>query len=132
MINDARCTREIKARFTMEKAAFNEKKTSFTSILDLSLTKKLVKCYIWSIALYGAENGRFENRSDITGKFRWCSRRKERFSPSFSCTTETWTDRVRNEEVLHIESGGEGRDILQTIKKERPTGLVTSCLGTAF
>jgi hypothetical protein len=31
----------------------------FTSILDLELRKKLVKCYIWSIALYGAETGRF-------------------------------------------------------------------------
>ena len=25
------------------------------SILDLELRKKLVKCYVWSIALYGAE-----------------------------------------------------------------------------
>jgi hypothetical protein len=39
----------------MAKAAFNKKKTLFTSKLDLSLRKKLVKCYIWSIALYGAE-----------------------------------------------------------------------------
>jgi hypothetical protein len=27
-----------------------------TSKLDLNLRKKLVKCYIWSIALYGAES----------------------------------------------------------------------------
>jgi len=27
----------------------------FTSTLDLGLRKKLVKCYVWSIALYGAE-----------------------------------------------------------------------------
>jgi len=27
----------------------------FTSTLDLELRKKLVKCYVWSIALYGAE-----------------------------------------------------------------------------
>jgi hypothetical protein len=53
--NDARCTREIKARIAMAKAAFNRKKTLFASKLDLQLKKKLVKCYIWSIALYGAE-----------------------------------------------------------------------------
>jgi hypothetical protein len=47
--NDARCTREIKSRIAMAKAAFN-KKTLFTSRLDLNLRKKLVKCYIWSIA----------------------------------------------------------------------------------
>jgi hypothetical protein len=38
----------------MAKAAFN-KKTIFTSTLDLEFKKKLVNCYIWSIALYGAE-----------------------------------------------------------------------------
>jgi hypothetical protein len=27
----------------------------FTSSLDLELRKKLMKCYVWSIALYGAE-----------------------------------------------------------------------------
>jgi hypothetical protein len=41
----------------MAKAAFNKKRTLFTSTLDLELRKKLVKCYIWSIALlvYGVE-----------------------------------------------------------------------------
>jgi hypothetical protein len=39
----------------MAKAAFNKKKTLFTSKLDLNLRKNLIKCYIWSIALYGAE-----------------------------------------------------------------------------
>ena len=39
----------------MAKVAFNKKKTLFTSKLDLYLRKKLVKCYIWSMALYGAE-----------------------------------------------------------------------------
>jgi hypothetical protein len=53
--NDARCTREIKSRIAMAKAAFNIKKTLFTSKLDLKLRMKLVKCYIWSTALYGAE-----------------------------------------------------------------------------
>jgi hypothetical protein len=52
--NDARCTCENKSRSAMAKAAFT-KKTLFTSKLDLNLRKKLVKSYIWSIALYGAE-----------------------------------------------------------------------------
>jgi hypothetical protein len=39
----------------MTKAAFDRKKTLFTSNLDLNLRNKLVKCYIWSIVLYGAE-----------------------------------------------------------------------------
>jgi hypothetical protein len=44
--DDARCTREIKARIAMAKAAFNRKKTPFTNKLDLELRKKLLKCYI--------------------------------------------------------------------------------------
>ena len=50
---DGRCVREIKSRIAMAKAAFSKKKTLFTSKLDLNLRKKLVKCYIWSMALYG-------------------------------------------------------------------------------
>jgi hypothetical protein len=53
--NDARCTREIKARIAIAKAAFNRKNTLFTSKLNLEQRKKLVKCYISRIALYGAE-----------------------------------------------------------------------------
>jgi len=55
LTNDGRCTREIKSRIAMAKAAFSKKKTLFTSKLDLNLRKKLIKCYIWSVALYGAE-----------------------------------------------------------------------------
>ena len=41
--------------FAMAKAAFNKKKNLFTSKLDLNLRKKLLKCYVWSMALCGAE-----------------------------------------------------------------------------
>jgi hypothetical protein len=55
LTNDGRRTCEIKCSIAMAKAAFNKKRTLFTSTLDLELRKKLVKCYVWSIALYGAE-----------------------------------------------------------------------------
>jgi hypothetical protein len=55
LTNDGRCTCKIKCRIAMAKAAFSEKRALFTSTLDLELRKKLVKCHIWSIALYGAE-----------------------------------------------------------------------------
>jgi hypothetical protein len=44
--NDAIFTREIKPRIAMATAAFNTKKSPFTSKLDFDLRKKLVKCYI--------------------------------------------------------------------------------------
>jgi hypothetical protein len=54
----------------MAKAAFKEKRALFTGTLDLELRKKLVKCYIWSIALYGAETGTVGgSRSERAGKF---------------------------------------------------------------
>jgi hypothetical protein len=55
LTDDGRCTCKIKSRITMVKAAFN--KNLFTSKLDLNLRKKLVKCCIWSMALYGAGEG---------------------------------------------------------------------------
>jgi hypothetical protein len=54
LTDDGRCTCEIKFRIAMATATFN-KKNLFTSKLDLNLRKKLVKCYIWSMVLYGAE-----------------------------------------------------------------------------
>ena len=56
LTNDARCACVIKCRIAMAKAAFNKNRALFTSRLDLELRKRLVKCYIWSIAFYGAEN----------------------------------------------------------------------------
>jgi hypothetical protein len=53
LMDDGSCTCEIKSRIAMAKAAFNKKQNLFTSKLDLNLRKKLVKCYIWSMALYG-------------------------------------------------------------------------------
>jgi hypothetical protein len=44
--HDPRCTSEMKPMTAMAKAAFNKKRTVFTSALDLELRKKLVKCYI--------------------------------------------------------------------------------------
>ena len=51
--SDAGCTKEI--RISMGKAAFNKKNVLLNSKLNLELKKKLVKCYVWSIVLYGAE-----------------------------------------------------------------------------
>jgi hypothetical protein len=48
-------TREIKSSISVAKAAINRKKTLFTSNTNVNLRKKLVTCYIWSIALYDSE-----------------------------------------------------------------------------
>ena len=57
----------------MAKATFN-KKTLFTSKLDLNLRKKLVKCYIWSMALYGSKTWtlRAVNQKYLESFEMWC------------------------------------------------------------
>jgi hypothetical protein len=55
LTNEGKFTCEIKCRIATAKAAFNKKRALFTSTLGLELRKKLVKCYVWSIAIYGAE-----------------------------------------------------------------------------
>jgi hypothetical protein len=56
LTNDGRCTCEFKSTIAMAKVAFKKNRALFTTKIDLELRKKLVKCYSWSIALYGAEN----------------------------------------------------------------------------
>jgi len=50
--------------------------------LDLYLRKKLVKCYIWSMALYGAETWTFRaaDQKYLESFEMWCWRRMERRS----------------------------------------------------
>jgi len=93
MLTDDGCTCEIKSRLAMAKAAFNTKKALFTSKLDLNLRKKLVKCYIWSMAIYGAETWtlRAADQKYLESFEMWCWRRMEKIS---------WTDHVRSKEVL--------------------------------
>jgi len=51
---------KFKSRNALARTAFN-KKFFFASKLDLILRQKLAKCYILSIALYGAENWTLQN-----------------------------------------------------------------------
>jgi hypothetical protein len=123
LTNDGRCTCEIKCRIAKAKAAFNKKRALFTSTLDLELKKKLVKCYIWSIALYGAETWtlRAVDRKHLGSFKMWCWRRMEKISS---------TDHVRNEGVLLRVK--EQRNILHEIRKRRANWighiLLRNCL----
>jgi hypothetical protein len=94
----------------MAKAAFNKKKALCTRTLDLELRKKLVKCYIWSIASYGAESWtlRAVDQKHMESFEMWCCRRMEKIS---------WTEHVRNEKVLLTVK--EQRNILKEISKRK-------------
>jgi len=110
LTDDGRCNFEIKSRIAMAKAAFNKKKALFTSTLDLKSRKKLVKCYIWRIALYGAETWmlRAVDQKHLESTEMWCWRRMEEI---------IWTDHVKNEEVfLRVK---EQSNILHEISKQK-------------
>jgi hypothetical protein len=109
LTNDGSCACEIKSRIAVAKAAFNKKRVLFTSKMDLELRKKLVKCYIWSIALYGAETRTFRavSKKNLASFEMWRWRRMEKVS---------WTDHVRNEVLLGVK---EQRNILHEINKRK-------------
>jgi len=69
-----------------------------------------VKCYIWNIALYGAETWtlRAVDQKYLESFEVWCWRRMEKTS---------WTDYVRNEEVLLRVK--EQRNILHETRKRK-------------
>jgi hypothetical protein len=119
LTNYRRCTCEIKCRIAMAKAAFNKKSTLYTSTLELELRKKLVKCYVWTIALYGAETWtlRSVNQKNLKSFEIWRWRRMEKIS---------WTDHVRNKDVL-LESRSRGISYMKYVNGKR-TGLVTFCV----
>jgi hypothetical protein len=56
LTRDGYCTREIKMRIAISKEAFNRKMSLLICKLNIELKKKLVRCYVWSITLYGSEN----------------------------------------------------------------------------
>jgi len=95
---------------SMAKAAFNKRRVLFTSTLDLKLRKKLVKRYILSIALYGAETWtlRAVDPKQLESFEMWCWRRMEKIS---------WTDRVIYEEILIRVKAK--RNILHEISKRK-------------
>jgi len=101
---------KLNVGIAMAKAAFNKKRTLFTSTLDLVLGKKLVKCYISSIALYGAETWtlRAVDQKHLESFETWSWTRMEKI---------IWTDHVRNEEVLLRVK--EQRNILHEIRKRK-------------
>jgi len=97
-------------------------KTLFTSKLDLDLRNKLLKCCIWSIALYGVETWTLQKVGEKypEGVETWCWRRLEKVR---------WADHVRHEVLQKVK---EKRIIIQTIQEGTLIGSVMCYAGSAF
>jgi len=103
LTRDGYCPREIKTRFVIAKEAFNRKMSLLTSKLNIELKKKLVRCNVWSIALYCSETWSLRK---LEGKYLeslelWFWRRMEKTK---------WSEKVTNEQVL--DRIGEKRTLL--------------------
>ena len=96
----------------MAKAAFNKNRALVTNTMNLKLKKKLVKCYMWSIALYGPETWTLRavlvDQKHVESFEMWCWRRMEKISG---------TGYLRNEEVLIRVK--KQKNILHEIRKRK-------------
>lgn len=111
---DMRCHKEVKTRIAIAKEAFNKKRRLLCGSMDRKLRKRMAKCFIWSVALYGAETWtlRKEDERRLEAFEMWTWRRMEGIK---------WEDKVRNEEVLCRV--GEEREILKVIRKRKRNWL---------
>jgi len=91
----------------MAKNMFEKHKTLFTSCLKTDLKKRLIKCYVWSTFMYGAETwtcGKGEWKR-IEAFEMWIWRRIEKIN---------WTDKISNDNVLMRV--GEHRRLVENIR----------------
>ena len=102
---------EIRRRCGYAKNAFGKMKKMFTDkSLNLQSRQRLLKCYIYSILLYGAETMTYSIKTInyLEACEMWFHRRMLRIS---------WTQKLKNSEVL--EMANSERMILETIKKRK-------------
>jgi hypothetical protein len=108
LTNDGKCTCEFKSRIAMAKLHSTRRGLFLLACWNYKMRKKLVKCYIWSVALYGADTWMLQavDHKHLESSEMWCWRRMEKIN---------WTHHVRNEKVLLRVN--EQRNILHEISK---------------
>ena len=92
--SDVKCDKDIKRRIAIAKKKFIEKKCIFTnSKVSIETRKRYLKCYIWSVLLYGSESWTIsaEMKRKLEAMEMWCYRRMLKIS---------WTQCVSNERCL--------------------------------
>ena len=98
----------------MAKETFNRKRSIFCRSLEKELRKSLLKCFVWSVALYGAETWtlRRNEKKRLEAFEMWIWRIMERVN---------WTDKTKNAVVL--ERVGDVIIKLELIKKRKRNWL---------
>ena len=110
MDSDGRCETKIKSRIRKAKMAFMNLKELMRGDINKTLKKRLLKCYVWSVLMYGMEAWTLsaETERQIEAFEMWCYRRMMRIS---------YMQRKTNEEVLRL--AGEKGEIIKLYKKRK-------------
>lgn len=108
---EGRCGDEIRRRIILSKNAYNKIKNLVTnSKISIELRKRFIKCYVWSVLLYGCETWTMgkEEEQRIQAMEMWLYRRMLKVP---------WTERKTNEEVLAMANAN--REILTHIRERQ-------------
>lgn len=107
---DGKSKTDIKVRIAMAKEAFNKRKELLAKRMNKKIRKKIVKCVVWPVALYGCETWelRQTDRDKLNAFEMWCWRRMEKIS---------YEQRMTNEQVLSMV--GEERTLLDGVIRRK-------------
>ena len=85
------CCQEVKEKIAMVKEAFNRMRSIFCGPLEKELRKRLVKCFVWSLELYGAETWtlRQNEKKRLEALEMWKWRRMERVNKKCTCARKS-------------------------------------------
>ena len=100
--SDGRCEKEVKKRIVLAKQAFVNLKEFFKSGVNLSLKKRLLECYVWSVVLYGSETWTLSKAMQARlGSFEmWCYRRILKISYKEHISNATVLSRIKSKSKL--------------------------------
>ena len=105
---DGRSESEVVKRIGMAKSSFGKVRKVLTNMeLDLRIRLRLLKCFVWSVLLYGSEAWTLDKKlkKRLEAAEMWFLRRMLRVP---------WTARMTNERVLEL--AGVGRELLRVVR----------------
>jgi len=114
MTEDCRRCHEVRRRIALGKEAFNKKSDLMWGSLSLHLKKRMVKAFVWSVALYGSETWTLQ-KEDI--------RRLEAFEIWIwrHMMKVPWTEHKTNKEILQMVETE--RKIMDTARSQQKRWL---------
>ena len=94
LCRDGQCNTDIRSRIGQAKIAFAKIPNLLVLNINLETRNKLLKTYVWSVALYGCEAWTIDKEERRLQAFEmWCYGKLLKIN---------WEDKVTNEEILNL------------------------------